>query len=310
MDHIVFHLPRSWLGPDGTGLAPFFQALTEGLRRRGVPFELTPLDRDLVLSQIDQDDAFHVINHGRIQHPRVLNAGVAYVYPYWNMDPKGIRAFSSIADQPFDPRTVDATRARAFFRSLRQRLVGARKSRYPQPEQQVSLPRDPVAVFLQSEAHRGLEETCYLDQLNMVETVLETCDDPVVVKPHPLDTRPETKTQLTELASRYPQLTVADCNIHDLLSCATRVVTINSAVGIEAYLHRKPVILCGQSDFHHVAQTAKTTHQLRQHLQAPTRKRPYDKFIYWYFGQHCLSTTEPNLTHRFLERASLASKWP
>lgn len=302
MDRIVFHLPRSWLGPEGTGLAPFYEALTKGLSQKGVPFVLTPLNRDLVVAQVERDTAFHVINHGRFQHPRVLNAGVAYIYPFWNMDPKGIRAFSSIADLPFDPRAVDAEIARPFFRALRRRLVGARKSRYLQPEHQVPMPENPVAVFLQSEAHRGLGETCYLDQFEMVETVLETVSDPVVVKPHPLDEDPQTRVRLEKLAAKHSHLHVIDCNIHDLLSRCTRAVTINSAVGVEAYLHRKPVILCGQSDFHHVAQIAKTPRQLAQHLQAPVRKRAYDKFIYWYFGHHCLSTTEPNLTGRFLAR--------
>jgi hypothetical protein len=80
------------------------------------------------------------------------------------------------------------------------------------------------------------------------------------------------------------------------------VVTINSAVGVEAYLHRKPVILCGQADFHHIADVARDTEELAGLLGREPRKRAYDKFVWWYFAEQCLSTTDPGLVGRFLQR--------
>ena len=74
----------------------------------------------------------------------------------------------------------------------------------------------------------------------------------------------------------------------DLIAAAERVVTINSAVGIEAYLHRKPVVLCGRGDFHHVADVAQNAEALRKTLGRPARRRTYDKLIWWYLGDQCL----------------------
>ena len=302
MADFVFHLPRSWLGPFGTGLLPFYQKLIGGLGAAGFVCETLALDRETVLDRVGQDRAFHIVNHGRFSHPRVLNTGIAYVYPFWNMDPNGIRAFSSIADQTFRAGDVDADLARPFFRRIKQRLVGGRTSRYEQPDGVSDIPENAVAVFLQSEGHRIVGETCYLDRWQMLEGVLATVDGPVVVKPHPRDQDAETAQRLEMLQLAHPNLSISTGNIHDLLAAASRVVTINSAVGIEAYLHRKPVILCGQSDFHHIADVAHDAAALTRVLQAPARARPYDKYVYWYFGLHCLSTVQPDLLDRFLDK--------
>lgn len=303
MHQIVFHLPRSWLGPFGSGVLPFYQKLATGLRAQGVGFEQIPLDRDRVADIVASDAAFHIVNHGRFRHPRVLNAGVAYVYPFWNLDPHGIRAFSSIAEQGFDADAIDGRVARPFFRRLRQRLVTGRKSRYEQPQAQtVALPENAVSVFLQSEGHRSVAETCHLTRWQMLDTVLGETHGPVIVKPHPRDHSAETQSVLKDYVGRFAHLHVTTGNIHDVLAASRRVVTINSAVGIEAYLHRKPVVLCGQADFHHIAQTARSQDELAKMLGQPTRRRLYDKYIYWYFGQQCLSTTDAELTTLFLNR--------
>lgn len=302
LGHFLFHLPGSWLNPIGDGVLPFYQKLFAGLDGRGITWDTCVLDRATAMARVDADDVFHIINHGRFQHPRILNSGIAYIYPFWNMDPAGIRAFSSIADTPFSASDVDGDLARPFFRRLRKRLVHGRTSRYEQPDAIAVVPLGSVAVFLQSEGHRIVGETCYLDRWEMIDGVLAAVDGPVVVKPHPRDRDPETIMRLEKLRLMHPNLTVSDANIHDILSACTRVVTINSAVGIEAFLHRKPVILCGQSDFHHIAQVAHNAQELGRFLKQNKRAKAYDKYVYWYFAQHCLSTTDPTLVDRFLDR--------
>ncbi|MEM8730641.1 MAG: hypothetical protein AAGF79_12050 [Pseudomonadota bacterium] len=306
MRKIVFHLPKDWLGPSGEGLMPFYDRLKTGLLDAGYPVDVRAIDKSRLIAQAETEDAVHLVNHGRCRHPRIWNAGIAYIYPFWNVDPWGIRAFSSIAQTPFRPDEIDAAAARPFFRRLRARLVDARVSRYPQAEDVADLPEGAVSIFLQSEAHRDVEEACHLTREQMVQTVLDAWDGPVIVKPHPRDTDPATIDWLAALSSRVAKLTITDGNIHDILRASARVVTINSAVGIEAYLHRRPVILCGQSDFHHIAETAGSPEALAALLASPARRRAYDKFIYWYFGRHCLSTTDPKLAHRFLDRVANA----
>ncbi len=302
---IVFHVPRSWLGFGGAGLRPFYLRLTEGLKARGVAFDVVILDRETLSETVAADEAMHVVHHGRYAHPRVRNADVAYIYPFWNFDPQGIRAFSSIAQKPFIQDDIDPDIARPFFRRLRQRNVQGRRSRYEQPEAVTALKPVKASVFLQSEGHRVVGETCYLDRWQMLEAVCASVDGPVVVKPHPRDVDPATRDGLRDLCDRFAHLTVSDGNIHDLIAASERVVTINSAVGIEAYLHRKPVVLCGQSDFHHIADVARSEADLTAVLKRPPRKRAYDRFVWWYFADQCLSSTDPDLVDRMLARCRL-----
>ena len=305
MAEILFHVPGSWLRIGSSGLRPFYIHVLEGLKARNIRFDVRTLDRETLPETVAADRAIHVVHHGRFAHARVRNADVAYIYPFWNFDPKGIRAFSSIADMRFPQDDIDPQIARPFFRRMRKRIVGRRISRYPQPEA-VSKPGNiRAAVFLQSEGHRAVDETCYLDRWEMLTAVCETVDGPVVVKHHPRDRDLETLLGLGDMCARYPHLSVSEGNIHDLISAAERVVTINSAVGMEAYLHRKPVILCGQSDFHHVADVARSVAGLRGVLRRKPRKRVYDKFIYWYFAEQCLSGADPDLVDRFVARCGL-----
>ncbi|WP_299724702.1 hypothetical protein [uncultured Tateyamaria sp.] len=305
MTQMVFHVPRSWLSFRGEGLAPFYLRLIEGLEARDVSYAVEVLDRDALPDRLMRDEAVHVVHHGRFAHPRVRNADVAYIYPFWNFDPKGIRAFSSIADMPFEQNSIDPDIARPFFRRLRKRMVGKRTSRYAQPDAVSDLGPVAAAVFLQSEGHRVVGETCYLDRWEMLDGVCAALDGPIVVKPHPRDRDPATQAGLRERLARFPHLRVSDGNIHDLIAAAARVVTINSAVGIEAYLHRTPVVLCGQSDFHHIADVARSGADLAAILGRRPRKRAYDKFIWWYFADQCLSSVDGDLADRVMARCGL-----
>ncbi|MCO0635546.1 hypothetical protein M8745_06165 [Lutimaribacter sp. EGI FJ00014] len=301
MSEIVFHLPADWV-VDPAAMLPFYQKLTEGLAERGINWRAVPINRDALPGALDADDAFHIINHGRVQHPRALNAGIAYIYPFWNLDPDGIRAFSSIAGRPFRPARVDADKARAFIRRQRDRLVAARQSRYEQPQERAPLPRAEAAVFLQSEGHRTVGETCYLDRWTMLETVLAATEGPVIVKPHPRELDGAVYNRLAAFRAAAPRLAISTGNIHDIIAASDRVVTINSAVGVEAYLHRKPVILCGKADFHHIATVAQSADALGAALRGPAPARHYDKYVYWYFGHMCVNAGGPNLLEQVLHR--------
>lgn len=298
----MFHLPQSWLRRGGE-IAPFYQKAFVGFDELQIPCKVEALNRDRLMDRIDADDWFHIVNHGRIEHPRALMAGVAYIYPFWHLDPKGIRAFSSIADKRFRPGRIDGDKARDFFHGLQRKWVKQRRSRYEQQMQVATdLPTDFIAVFLQSEAHRDLGETCYLDSWQMIETCLAATGKMVVVKPHPKETDQNTFERLLAMAARHDRLQISTANIHDILACAQRVVTINSAVGIEAYLHRKPVILCGQADFHHVADVATSCDELARHLQTEPSGRVYAKYLYWYFARNCLNAAKGNVARQIVRK--------
>lgn len=298
---LILHLPEGQLAPEGR--LPFYTRLIDGFSARGGEVRLLLHDRVTALATVEATPGFHILDHGRLRHPRALNAGVAYVYPFWHLDPWGIRAFSSIGAKTFDPATIPQGPARAFADRLRSRLVLGRKSRYAQPQDRVPLPQGAIAVFLQDESHRDLTETCHLTMEAML-AALTARDDPrpILIKPHPLDTDATRHRALRRLAKADPRVQVVAANIHDMIAAASVVVTINSATGLEAMMQGKPVILCGRADFHHIATTVTTAAELDAALSAPSQAQPYDAFLYWYFRLNCLSAQSPTLVEDVLAR--------
>ena len=298
---VVLHLPEGWL-LDRSEMPPFYHKLQHGFEELGIRCTLEEVDASDPQSRIAGDRDFHIFNHRRVVHPRALNAGVAYVYPFWNLDPQGIRAHSSIADMPFRAHKVDGDKARAFLGKLRGRWAEQRQSRYAQPEDREDIPENAVAVFFQSEGHRGVDETCFMDRWQMLEATLRGWPGPVVVKPHPREMEEAVFARLLELQACHPQMVISQGNIHDILAACARVVTINSAVGIEAYMHRKPVILCGQTDFHHIADTARAPDELIALLGKAPAGRVYAKYLYWYFCRNCVDAGRADVAGQAVRR--------
>jgi hypothetical protein len=81
------------------------------------------------------------------------------------------------------------------------------------------------------------------------------------------------------------------------------VVTINSAVAIEAMVHEKPVILCGAADFHHCAQEVRRPAAMAAALAgAAARDWPHAAFLGWFFGERMIDPRAPDLARRVLAR--------
>ncbi len=297
MGCVTFHLPGSVLRDPGTLMKPFYAKLTAGLPARGVAVQTLARDWLSLAATVDATPGFHIVDHGDMRHPRVLNTGIAYLYPFWHCDPHGIRALSSIGTQVFDPSQTDPRSANAFATHLHRRLVDKRLSRGTQIRDVTQIPAGCIAVFLQSDAHRGLAETCHLTTRQMIAAVIARDDPrPIIIKPHPAEADTRLLRHLARLQAQDARVQIVQANIHDILSQAAVTVTINSATGIEAMLHRCPVVLCGKADFHHCAVTVTDAAQVDAGIaRATTQDWPFAAFLTWYFKQHCLDAGSDTL---------------
>jgi hypothetical protein len=306
---IVLHVPRVVLEGSGNG-ERFYGPFQRGLRGRGIRCRMVLHDRATALDTIAADQAFHIFDHGGVRHPRALNTASAYLLPYRYMDPVGVRGFSSVGAAVFDAGAQDPARAAAFFAGLQQRFVDGRRSRYDQPEERLQVPAGCIAVFLQTESHRKVGETCHLSLRHMVKALLERDDPrPIVVKPHPRDTDLDTFGWLARKAQKDARLHILPANIHDILAQADVAVTINSAVGIEAMLHRVPVVLCGAADFHHICETVRGRDEMNDKIaRAEARKAagdwPFEAYLHWFYAEMCLDPTAPDFLDLFIGRVA------
>jgi hypothetical protein len=294
--HVKMHVPQRTLdstweqnqvyGRIGAAIAPY-----------GGTFDYVLLDRAAALQQIEADQDFHIFEKGSVQHPRALNCASAYIAPYHYLDPVGTRYASSIGQRAFDPAKIDPAQARDFLGQIFATYARTRTSRYAQPEARVAVPKGAIAVFLQSESHRGVGEALYVPMRKMIKALLARPDPrPIVVKPHPRDIDFDTLGWLAQKMRKDSRLQVIPANIHDILAAASLVVTINSAVGIEAMMYELPVITCGRADFHHATEVVRHEADFDAAIaRAEAKVWHHSAYLYWFYVQNCISMHSPHL---------------
>jgi len=290
---VLLHLPRHLA--EAARLPRFYQVLAAGLRTRGAQVDVVRRDKDAVLAGSD----VHFVHNGAALGPGVLNCAIAYLNPYFYVDPKGIYFESSLAGAEFDG--VAAPEAQATFDALVAQYVTPRTSRYKQPVAVERFPDGAIAVFLQDWSE-PVERARHMDAQAMVETVIRgAAGRPVIVKPHPRNRGVETVLLLNRLARRHPEVIVTEANLHDILAAAAVCVSISSSVALEAMLHRKPVVLFGRSDLHHCAETVTKAEDWPAALnRALSVDWPFAAFVDWFARQNL--RTGPAMIGPVLER--------
>lgn len=302
---IVFHLPQPYLGSyAGAAHLGLFRRVAEIYGAQGVgivvrdrrdgPFEGGPN----AAAHYDGGD-LHILDMGRVQGTGILNAAVAYMQPYWHLDAAGVQAESSIRATAYDPAKVAFDVAGPFFEDLRKQIVLQRRSRRDQMDEVTEFAPGAIAVFLQG-ARPQAQGLAYCTALQMLRAVARGASGrQVLVKPHPLALE-EDATVMDAAIAEGLAITPTLANVHDMLAGCTASVSFNSAVALEGFLHRKPAILFGQSDFHHFAETVRDPADFPNALTRTLYRPPggYAQFLFWYLGMNCLHLHGPRFEAR------------
>lgn len=298
---LVLHVPGHMLGPDEAALPGLFQKLAAGFRSRGVRVETRWRDR-VALAEMGETADLHLIHNGAVRHPRALNTGLAYVFPFWYCDAHGIFADSSLASAAFDPGAEDPEAAASFFAAHARRIVGQRLSRYGQPNRRAEFAGGAIAVFLQGDSE-PVERMRHMREAEMFEAVVTARGErKLIVKAHPRNRSGDTGAIL-ERARGLPGVTVTDANVHDILAASAVTVSISSATALEGMFHRVPAVLCGRSDLHHCAETARDPGAVAEALRtALGRTYPFEAFVHWFLGAGMLNTGRDDLLDRVVAR--------
>ena len=299
---VHLHVPPHAREKIEEGRAQFWTPLADLIRGTGGEVALRRYEARSH-DRIDPDDGeLHIVNNGAIGHANVLNAALAYVDGYWHLDPRGVLSVSSIGERRFDPEEVDVRAARALFRTLRRRHVERRRSRYKQPRGALGgdMPEGAVALFLQGPSHLT-DRARLCSTPDMIRSVARGAGRPVRVKAHPLKVAPEDLTAVEEMAGEGHDVALVDGNVHDLLARCCAAVSISSACSFEAFLHRKPAILYGRSDFAQNAVEVRDLDRFEEALEEATSRRwPHVGFVHWYLAEQCLDARADDFGARAL----------
>ena len=240
---------------------------------------------------------YALYNMERPTHDRALTFRRAYHYPYWRLERQAERWRWPIARARFDPSAIEEGPARAFADRLRARVL-------PGPD---PVAGDHVLIPLQGHLRRRRSFQA-ASPLGMIRHVART-GRPCVATLHPKETHDaRDHAALARLAAEFPNLTVGGDTAALLRSCAF-VVTQNSAVGFDALILGKPVVLFAQSDYHHVALNAAALGPDRAIAQAPGHAPPVARFLDWFLRRTSLDMMAPDADDRLLS-AMRKGGWP
>ena len=286
---VVLHLPAHLLGRLAAGKPLFYAQIRDCVLARGGVVDLVEgFDK----AGWREDGDLHIVENGAGQRPGVLNAATAYLDGFIHVDPVGIQAASRIGGLTYDPAAVDGGAAAAYLARLQRRFLLPRHSRYKQERAVSALPEGALAVFLQGPAPQRNGQA-YCSFAAMLEAVCAGAGGrPVLVKPHPL--KPELGAEIIAAVRAKGFAPIAtDANVHDILAACVATVSINSATALEGFLHGKPAVLFGRSDFHALVQTARAPVEFEAALARALAGPPdYARAVYWYFGLNCLDIAD------------------
>lgn len=244
----------------------------------------------------------HVFMDDRpIYAPNAVHSVPGYLHGFWYFDEIGSRNNSLQRLRRFDPRPMDGAWARAFHAQLVRKFVDGNLTKFPQSARGTAVELGCLAFFAQDfkppRFHRH-----YLGVVQMIEAAIAAKGRrSLYIKPHPNQTLEE-MVVLSRYHAPEAGVHVTHASIHDLMAAADCVLTVTSAVGFEAFLHRKPVVLGGQTDFWQNTVTLTEPARLAEAMAASmARDWPYEKFLVWFLRQNCLEDSEASLP-QVLER--------
>ena len=294
---VVLHLPGYMLARLEAGNPLLYARIRDCIVARGGVVDLI---EGFDGKRYRPDGNLHIVENGSGQRLGVLNAATAYLEGFFHVDPQGIQAASRIGGLRYDPTEVDGAAAAAYLAALQQRFAVPRRSRYKQARAVSDLPQGAIAVFLQGPAPQRNGQA-YFGFEEMVEAVCAGAGGrPVLVKPHPL--KPELGAEIIASVRAQGYAPIAtDANVHDILAACVATVSVNSATAMEGFLHGKPAVLFGRSDFHAFVETVRQPGDFSAALARAFADPPdYARALTWYFGQHCLDIHADSFDARVL----------
>lgn len=289
-DTLFFHARDKLAATLARGGFRLLTALADHAIARGWGVELLPYQADTAEICLRQGGHLHVFLEDRPGYAaNAFYAVPSYLRGYWYFDEIGTRNNSSHRLRRFDERLLSDRFAKGFHDKLAAQFIGRNFSKFRQaPRGEAVIAPGCLALFAQ-DFQVPRHHKHYLTMPELIEAAIAVRKDRVLyIKPHPNNSVAEL-AQLARYHAPDQGVFVTQASIHDLLAACACVLTLTSAVGFEAFLHRKPVVLAGQTDFAQNAITLTDAGELEAAIAAALAKDwPYEKFLTWFLRQNCV----------------------
>jgi hypothetical protein len=209
-----------------------------------------------------------------------------YFSPFWSIEKTGKRWEWAVAKARFETASATPRRTNQFVRYWRGKFF---KNTAENTSQDGF-----VYVPLQGKLllHRSFQ---FCSPIEMLEYLLEyDTFRNFVVTLHPKENYSDEETQaLFDLENKYPRLTVSNRDAVSLLQGCDYVATQNSAAAFSGYFFRKPAVLFGRINFHHIAANV---HDLgpKEAISRVTELRPdFASYLWWFLQDMSINVGRP-----------------
>ena len=234
--------------------------------------------------------------------PNCFHAVPSYLRGYWYFDEVASRNNSSHRLRPFDPRPMSEAFGNRFQAKLLEQFAGKNFSKFSQAGRGGEAIAPGCIVYFAQDFLPPRFHKHYMSVTGMIDAGLAARGARAFhIKPHPNQSPAELAT-LKAYHRPEAGVFVTNASIHDLLAACDLVLTLTSAVGFEGFIHGKPLVLGGQTDFGQNAVTLTDPARMADAMaEALARDWPHGRFLVWYLKRNCLEDS-PRALPALLER--------
>ncbi len=226
-------------------------------------------------------------------HDRAMTFRQVYLPPFWQIETTAKRWEWQVAKAEFKPQTVDTGKAEWFANYWRNRLF----------ENKLDIGKDSF-VFIPLQG-RLLQQRSFqtATPIEMIETTLQHNEGrKVVASLHPNENYPQAEIDALDLlVKQNSRFSWVKGGSDKLLPRCDYVVTQNSGTAFKGFFLRKPVLLFGYIDFHHIA--AKTwDHCVEEAFQKVAQMQPdYDRYLFWFLREMSIHSGRDDAQQRIID---------
>jgi hypothetical protein len=295
--HAIFYLPDGLRQSAEAGTHNFIGKIAQVLEHKG--FSVSYADEASARSQGSEYSIFHM------QEPyagRSVTLRRAYHYPFWQIETTNKRWEWEVARTEFPASEIPRKEADRFFAFWQKRLFDTQA----QTVSKSGFIYLPLQGRLQE--HRSFQTCSPVDMIR--KTLANSGSRPVVATLHPSEIySPSDHAILQEIAKENPMFQLGTGDMATLLRTCDFVVTQNSSVGFSANFFRKPVVLFGQIDFHHIAYPVSKLGIQGAFESAATASPDYAGFMWWFLQKMSINAGRPEAEDKISARLKHLG-WP
>ncbi len=226
----------------------------------------------------------------------------AYYHPFWHIERTNERWHWDVAKTHFDLAKIDEETARKFFHRWRRRLYGPLLNKIEKGGF-VYLPLQGKLL-----EHRSFQSCSPIEMIE--QTLAQNAEKDVIATLHPKeDYTPEERNKLDALMQKHAHFKVMLGGMEQLLPRCDYIVTMNSSVAMAGFFLKKPAVLFGQIDFHHIAASVDKlgVAEAFQHVQEV--RPPCPQYLWWFLYQMSINAGRVDVEDQIRSRLG-SFGWP